>query len=481
MKKQVVFLIAKQFFKKTFSNKGLFVLLFIYFAVLCYVTVDSWSAFEKQHHAIEHHQEESRKSWDNNPDKHPHRMAHFGSFTFRIQHPLSIFDSGIESYTGNAIFLEAHRQNTANFSEASLSTGLVRFGDLNIAMMLQLILPLIIFFIGYSAITSEKENGTLKIVHIQGAKIKEILFGKSLGLFYVSVLFFIPAILALWSISFLEHDTINSAIIARCLLITISYLLFYLILSCITVVVSGISKNSNKALLSLLGVWLLFFILIPKTAQVVGNSIHPNLSKIEFKAAVEAEVLKEGDSHNPDDPYFNGLRDSVLKANNVTDIKDLPFNYSGFLMRKGEKQSAIIYGNEHKKLIDTYRKQNSITNGLVLVNPYLAIKNLSMGFAGTDFDTYVNFLTQTENYRYEQAQYLNNLQMKYISNKATSSEGKVHVVKKEHWKSLPSFNYQYISIRKTVTKQLFAIITLFVWLLLTLGFISKFSNRFKII
>lgn len=481
MEKHVIILIAKQFFKKTFNNKGLLVLLTVFLAVLTYVTVTSWNAFEEHHHIIEHHQESSRKSWEDSPDKHPHRMAHFGSFVFRMQHPLSVFDSGIESYTGNAVFLEAHKQNTANFSEASLSTGLVRFGDLNIAMLLLLILPLIIFFIGYSSVTSEKENGTLKIIYIQGVSIKEVLLGKSLGLFLVSSLFFIPAFLSLWSISFLEGNTLNNAIIIRSLLITVVYSLFFMILCCITVIISAKSENSNKALLNLLGVWLLFFIIIPKTAQVIGNYIYPNLSKIEFRAVIEAEISKQGDSHNPNDSYFNSLRDSILKANNVTDVKELPFNYSGFLMSKGEKQSAVIYNKQHRKLINTYKKQNSITNSLVLMNPYLAIKNVSMSFSGVDFETYVNFLLQTEDYRYVQSQYMNNLQMKFISNKAKSSEGKVHVVKKEHWKALPKFSYQYISIYKTISNQLLAIIALCVWLLMSFIVMIKFSNRFKII
>lgn len=481
MKKQVVFLIAKQFFKKTFSNKGLFVLLFIYLAVLSYITINSWNAFKKQQHIVEHHQQESKKSWDDNPDKHPHRMAHFGSFVFRLQHPLSIFDSGIESYTGNAIFLEAHKQHTANFSEASLSTGLIRFGNLNVAMLLQLILPLIIFFIGYGAITSEKEKGTLKIIYTQGATIKQILWGKSFGLLFVTLLFFLPSLLALWSVSFMGNNTVNSFVIIRSLLITISYLLFYFILCFVTVIISGRSENSNKSLLTLLSIWLLFFMIIPKMTQVVGNLIHPNLSKIAFKAAIEEEVLKIGDSHDSNDPHFNKLRDSILKANKVSDVKDLPFNYGGFLMSKGEEQSAIIYKNQHKKLIETYRKQNSITNNLVLLNPYLAIKKLSMSLSGTDFDTYVSFLTQTEKYRYNQSQYMNELQMKFISNKAKSSEGKVHVVGKEHWKSFPKFTYSYISIQKTVKAQFLAIVSLLFWLMLTLLFISKFSNRFKII
>ncbi len=481
MKTKVVLLIAKQFFKKTFSNKGLLALLSTFILVLVYITVSGWSAFEANHDVVEHHEDKARKSWEDNPDKHPHRMAHFGTFAFRLQHPLSIFDSGIESYTGNSIFLEAHKQHTANFSEASLATGLVRFGDLNIAMLLQLILPLIIFFIGYSSITFEKENGTLKIYYTQGVRMKEILLGKSLGLFLIASLFFVPAMLAMWSISIFEHEIANSAVIARAAIITLSYLVFYLILCGVTVLVSGRSANSNKALLTLLGGWLLFFIIIPKTAQVVGGSVYPNPSKIEFSAAIEEEVSKQGDSHDPDDPYFNGIRDSILKVHNVTDVKDLPFNYSGFIMSKGEEQTAKIYNVEQAKLIQTYKNQNSITNGLVIINPYLAIKNLSMSLSATDFETYVNFLLQTEDYRYKQSQYMNELQMKFISNKAKSSEGKVHVIDREYWKSAPKFSYEFITVSATLKNQLLALISLILWSIVAFVLMIKFSNRFKII
>ena len=43
-------------------------------------------------------------------------MAHYGSFALRQKHPLSTFDLGMENFVGNAVFLEAHKQNTVNFS-----------------------------------------------------------------------------------------------------------------------------------------------------------------------------------------------------------------------------------------------------------------------------------------------------------------------------------------------------------------------------
>jgi ABC-2 type transport system permease protein len=76
---------------------------------------------------------------------------------------------------------------------------------------------------------------------------------------------------------------------------------------------------------------------------------------------------------------------------------------------------------------------------------------------------------------------MNELQMKFISNKAKSSEGKVHVVKKEYWLSAPQFSYQFIPVSQTISNQFMALITLIFWFFIVLLITVKFSNRFKII
>ena len=154
----------------------------LFLFLTAYSAVSNISNYTAQNSLREAHQIKARASWEANPDKHPHRMAHFGTFAFRISPPLAIFDNGIENYTGNTVFLEAHRQNSVNFSEATFSTGALRFGELGLAFT-QIILPLILFFIGFSTVAQDRENGTLKVLLAQGAQWKEILFGKTLGLF----------------------------------------------------------------------------------------------------------------------------------------------------------------------------------------------------------------------------------------------------------------------------------------------------------
>jgi ABC-2 type transport system permease protein len=115
MRSKIVMLIARQFWSSTFHSKAAYGILTVIMLLVCFAAYTGWRTYTVQDDIREHYQRVVRESWENNPDKHPHRMAHFGSFAFRVKYPLSVFDFGLESYTGNAIYLEAHKQNTINF------------------------------------------------------------------------------------------------------------------------------------------------------------------------------------------------------------------------------------------------------------------------------------------------------------------------------------------------------------------------------
>lgn len=457
------------------------ILLAIYLIALGAVTYKRWQSYVHQQEHRSEHQALDRKSWDNNPDKHPHRMAHFGAFAFRLQHPLSIFDAGLETYMGNVIFLEAHKQNTANFSEASFATGLVRFGDLHIAMLLYLILPLFIFFFGFDAITREREVRTLKLMYIQGAKIKDIICGKTLGLLAGAGLFFVPALCALWSILALDMVDLQQETLLRILLLTGAYLLFFLILCLMTVLISAWSRSSTQSLLSLLGFWLLFFVVIPKVSQTIGAAWAPNPSKIAFKQSIEHDVLQVGDSHNPNDPYFQGVRDSLLRVYDVDSTTQLPFNFAGYVMGLGERLTSNIHAEHQRRLTDTYREQNKLTHLLSLVNPYLAIKEVSMALSGTDFETYDDFILQAEAYRFDLTTHMAKLQEMYVDPKwQGSSEGKRNAINREEFRRFREFTYTYPSVARILSLHYLPLVAMALMLLVLMGLLLRSSNLSKV-
>ncbi|MEM0940217.1 MAG: DUF3526 domain-containing protein [Bacteroidota bacterium] len=478
MRINILMLIARHFWISIFKTKTVYLIIAIIGMLLVY-SVYSGMKYYEQNHFRNDHQKMARQSWEGNPDKHPHRMAHFGTFAFRTKHPLSQFDFGIESFTGNAIFLEAHKQNTANFSEAGFSTGLLRFGELSMALILQTILPLVIFFIGYSAIVGDREYGTLKLLLTQGAKWKEILFGRSIGLTWIASLFSLPFIIVTLFLLLSDHD-VSGDVWARFALITTAYLLFAFILSLITIFISTTSGSSRNALVKLLGLWLFMTVLLPRSSQALGTWFYPSPTKLEFRSLIEAEVIQNGDSHNPNDPHYQALRDSVLLVHQVSDVTELPFNYGGFVMSKGEELSARIYNKHQKQLLAQYRKQNQLNRWLAIINPYLTIKSLSMALSGTDFKSYVDFQQQAEQYRYQLSQKMNELQIKYISpDRVSGSEGKSHVVDKEEWKAFPDFEHTYLSIGTTLKNEILSSVSMLLWIILSIGMINILSKKAK--
>jgi ABC-2 type transport system permease protein len=479
MNRTILLLLARQSWKQAFHTRALYSILVVLLLVVGYAAYSGWKAYTQQNAMREHYQQVARASWEANPDKHPHRMAHFGTFAFRLKHPLSLFDVGLESFTGNAVFLEAHKQNTINSSEASFSTGLLRFGEISLAMLLQLLLPLVIVFAGFSTVSTDRENGTLKLLLTQGARRREILMGKSLGLFALAMLVVVPVFVVTVVLLFATDTPFHIDLVARLAVTVLAYGIFIAAVCMVTVAISAASTSSTAALMKLLGLWLLLAVVLPRTAQALGSYCFPAPAKVAFDAAMEEDVLKQGDSHNPDDPHYKHLRDSVLRVHGVDSVEHLPFNYSGFVMREGERLSAQIYQQHLQRLTRLYDKQNSLTTATALVNPFTAIRILSIALAGTDAASYQVFQGEAEAYRYALAQQMNALQMELISNRKPRPADKPLAIHHDHWKDVPDFKPQAVALGTSLHGAWFAAVALLLWGVASCWWLGRMTKTLK--
>ena len=480
MNRNTILLFAKQFCKNVFLQKAFYILWLLFILLLSYAGYTGHQYMTAQNRMQQQYQQAARQSWIDNPDKHPHRMAHFGSFALRVKHPLSLFDFGMENYAGNAVFLEAHKQNTVNYSEASFSTGLLRMGELSIAMLLQLILPLILIFLGFSSIAADRENGTLKIISSQGAGVYSLLLGRSAGLWIISSLFFIPAFL-LSAVLLTRHslDTVSTQLFGRFAFLCLAYLVFFWVISAVSVVISATSITSKSALIKLLGLWLLLAIILPKSLQVVGTTIYRSPTKLSFETAIEKDILKQGDSHNPNDPFFKNLKDSLLKKYNVDSTHKLPFNFGGVVGKAGEQLSAETYSRHQNNLIRLFRRQNAFSKMFAWINPFMMLKNNSMAFAGSDFEAYAFFQQQAEAYRYALAQHMNDLQIKYVSNHTPKEGSHALHIDKKHWDEFEDFHCQFLPMEKIFQNEWPSVAALLFWLIVSFAAIGIIAKRFK--
>lgn len=480
MKENKILLLAKQFCKDVFQQKAVYLLMVLFAVLSVYAVYTGYKQMASQNEMKKTFQQAIRKSWEDNPDKHPHRMAHYGSFALRYKHPMSMFDAGLESFTGNAVYLEAHKQNSIIYSEASFSTGMLRLGEISVAMLLQMVLPLILFFIGYNAVAADRENGTLKILLSQGASWKQILLGRSLGLFAISALFFVPVFISTAVLLLLYNNPIaNAGEGLRLLITSVSYIIFFALICIGTILISATSKTAKESLIKLLSVWLLLAVVLPKTIQAVGTAMYPIPVKVDFETAVEKDILNQGDSHNPDDPFYKNFKDSVLKANNVDSTQKLKFNFGGLVGKKGEQLSSETYVKHQDSLYRIYNRQINFSNLFSFINPFTAVRHQSMGLSGTDFAAYTHFHQQAEQYRYTLAQRMNDLQIELIANKTPKEGSHALHIDKNHWQDFPDFNFQYNSLGAVLKSSLVSSIALLCWLLISILFIARLSKTLK--
>ncbi len=166
----------------------------------------------------------------------------------------------------------------------------------------------------------------------------------------------------------------------------------------ICVWVSVRASSSHNALLTLLSVWIFACILTPKATVNIASHLHPAPSSFAFN-----ERIKE-------DEIAKVLEKEILKKYGVDFISRLPVNFDAIAMQEGEIYSSKVYDKHFTALQQTYHAQNKVSEIVGLVNPFLAILQLSMAFSGSDSDyvTHTEFQQQAEKHRFALVELLNN-------------------------------------------------------------------------
>lgn len=410
-------------------------------------------------------QQQADAAFDGAPARHPHRMVHYGHFVFRPLPVLAAFDPGVDAFTGNTIYLEGHRQNSANFGDVRQSSLLVRFGQLTPAFVLQALAPLMLIFIGFGAVARERERGTIRQLFAHGVSGRSLVLGKVLGLGRAAALMLAPAALALGWLMMAE-----SAPLAPGLFLLGGYAVYLGIWVLLIVIMSALSAHARTALMALIGIWAFTVILLPRVAPDLAVAANPALTRLETDIAVQKDLRSMGDSHNADDPYFNAFKARTLQQYGVEKVEDLPVNYRGLLAMEGEKLTSKLFDDYAARQFAAHRAQSWQTDLAGLISPAIALRRLSMAASGTDLEGHRRFLTQAEAYRFSIVQQLNALQAKAITyvddgnrNKDPEAARRVRIDPK-NWQEVPDFVYHPASTVEKLKAAMPGLVILCGWL-----------------
>jgi len=419
----------------------------------------------------ERFQSTADQQWADQPDRHPHRVVHYGHYVFRPLSPLAFFDFGVDPFTGNTLFLEGHRQNSANFSDAGQSSVLLRFGQLTPAFVLQVLTPLLIVFLAFGSVARERERGQLRLQIVQGIRGSALLLGKLLAHAGMALLLGAPAFVALIVIAALHPNVAPEA-----MTMLGGYVLYLLVWVVAAVLTSSALPRARDALLALVAGWIVTAILLPRVMPdfAVGEVQRP--SRIETEVAIHERLAAIGDSHDPDDPYFNAFRARTLAKYNVSRVEDLPVNYSGLLMQEGERMTSALFDEFMREDHARQRRESAIVNSASIVSPVIALRRMSTALAGTNLDSHARFLSEGEKYRYSFVQALNGMHANVVSPQGDGAER----IDKHHWQQKPRFGYTPADYADVAGRHAWpAFLLLGSWLLALCGAGSVIAKRLE--
>ncbi|MEL7251119.1 MAG: ABC transporter permease subunit, partial [Bacteroidota bacterium] len=181
-------------------------------------------------------QKELREQWENIEGMNPHGAAHYGTYVFKPTNLLSSLDDGVNSVTGNVLRVEGHVQNEIVHSEASQMQAVSKFGKLKSSLLLQYILPLLLLFLAFNSVSSEKQSGRLKLLVLQGATPSSLIWGKTLSVWLYGMALLTLTVLVY---AIMNMGSINAEIANRTLFFYLSYALYYFVITGLTVLISA--------------------------------------------------------------------------------------------------------------------------------------------------------------------------------------------------------------------------------------------------
>jgi ABC-2 type transport system permease protein len=412
------------------------------------------------------------------PDRHPHRMVHYGTYAVRPVGPLAAFDPGVDSFTGTLLFLEGHRQNSATFGAARESSDLVRFGQLTPAFVLQTLAPLLLVFLGFASVARERENGTLRTLSAHGANAGGILAGKVLALSAVALLALLPAFVALGWAS-IGHAG-ESGIAA---LTALGYTMYLLVWVVAIVAVSGLAHGSQGALVTLITAWAIIVVLVPRAAAGWAGVSDPLPSRVDTELAIAADLRRIGDAHNPNDPHFAAFKAALLKKYGVARTEDLPFNYRGVLGQEGERLTSQLFKSYAARSDAIQMAQSAQLARFGMFSPALAVRRVSMVGAATDLHTHLAFMTAAEAYRYTMVQRLNGLQATAVRSADDAARSKDPIadrrtrISADFWKTIPDFHFAAPATQTRAAIMAPALGQLALWLVAAAGLLALAARR----
>jgi ABC-2 type transport system permease protein len=153
---------------------------------------------------------------------------------------------------------------------------------------------------------------------------------------------------------------------------------------------------------------------------------------VEFQKALEADL----NDRQEIEQRLERRKAELFNRYRVENLDALPVAFSGISLQEGEEHGNEVFDEHYGRLFAQYERQNVVYQYGGLVAPMLAVRSLSMGLAGTDFEQHRHFIGAAEQYRRDIQRVMND------DIARNQKKGQVYLAGRELWEKVPDFEYE---------------------------------------
>ena len=461
-----IFAIAREELRLWLRSRLALGTLLIFALLLAATSIATSVRMSEEHRERSEQQALAEESFFSQPDRHPHRMVHYGHYVFRLPPPLAMIDPGVDAVTGQSIFLEGHRQNSAMFADARASADLGGFEGLTAALVYQLFVPLLLIAIGHGVFIREREENTLAPLLAQGVTGIQLYAGKWMALAGVALALLFP--LAMVSAAAVAR---GGSLLASLGVIGL-YALYCLVWCGLILLVSAMVRARALSLGMLALFWLASALIVPRMAVESASAAMPAPGKLETDLRMQAELRVVGDGHYAGAPQFLQLQANLLAQYDVDRVEDLPVNFRGVVAGAAEAGLTEVMNRFAEERMDLEARQARFAEYFGWLSPVVAVSAGSRALSGTDLATHHRFLREAEEVRFDFIQGLNRVHAEQLDysddmNRSVDAESERRArMSAENWNVLDEYSFQPAAADERLARAGASLAMLFAWLLL---------------
>ena len=316
--------------------------------------------------------------------------------------PLAALVTGVSNDIGRTIEVRGRGELTADDSRFNEDPIFAVFRFLDLDFIFQIVLSLFAILFAYDAICGEKERGTLKLSFSNAVPKETYILGKLFGSYLALAIPLVIPILVGSLLLVILGVPMAGDDWARLGLIVIAGFLYFGVFLTISVFVSSLTRRSSSAFLTLLVIWILAVLIIPRSAVLIaGRAVDvPSVDEVASqKNRYNAQLFAE------DRKAIAGFKPSVKQD----DMEQTLAQFNQFMQKIADDRDTKMQelsGRLNEDRENRQRVQQHLALGLARLSPSATFSLAVSALAGTSLSLEHSYRDAATSYQQSYAKFM---------------------------------------------------------------------------